>query len=48
MSRAENHEFEFFHSLFEQNISLGLPLDGSSGVSSSIDVIGNDGFRKFL
>ena len=47
MSEAENHEFEFFHSLFEQNISLGLSLDGSSGVSSSIDVIGNDGFRQF-
>ena len=45
MSEAENHEFEYFHSLFEQNTSVGLPSDGFFGVSSSIDIIGNDGFR---
>ena len=48
MSEAENHEFEFFRSLFEQDISVGLPLDGSFGVSGSIDIVGDDGFRKFL
>ena len=48
MSGAENHEFEFFCSLFEQNISVGLPLDGSFDVSCSIDVVGDDVFRKFL
>ena len=47
-SKAKNHEFEFFHSFFEQNIGVGFPLDGSFGISDSIDVIGNDGFRKFL
>ena len=47
-SKAENHEIEFFRSLFEQNISVGLPPDGSFGVSGSIDVVGDDGFRKFL
>ena len=46
-SEAENHEFEFFRFLFEQNISVGLPPDDSFGVSGSIDVIGDDGFRSF-
>ena len=44
----EDHEFKFFHSPFEQNIGVGLPLDGSFGVSGSINIIGNDGFRQFL
>ena len=48
MSKAENHEFDFLHSFFEQNIGVGFPSDGSFGVSGSIHVIGDDGFRKFL
>ena len=39
MSEAEDHEFEFFHSFFEQNIGVGLPSDGSFGISSSIDIL---------
>ena len=48
MSKAKNHEFEFFCSFFEQNIGVGLPSDGSFGISGSIDIIGDDGFREFF